>query len=107
MALRNAKGCLKDLKQKNDTIKKEREELDKKFRKVEQEKESMYKKFEQAIEQLRSRADYKNEKLEEKLAVFEGELDSVCELAIFLLGRNDCSGHPSAQILRLRQKNQY
>jgi len=35
----------------------------------------MYKKFEQAIAQLRSRADYKNEKLEEKLAVFEGELE--------------------------------
>lgn len=75
MALRNAKGCLKDLKSKNDTIKKERDELDKKFRKIEQEKESMYKKFEQAIEQLRCRADYKNEKLEEKLAVFEGELE--------------------------------
>jgi hypothetical protein len=75
MALRNAKGCLKDLKSKSDTVKKEREDLDKKFRKVEQEKEAMYKKFEQAIEQLRSRADYKNEKLEEKLAVFEGELE--------------------------------
>jgi len=35
----------------------------------------MYRKFEQAIEQLRSRTDFKNEKLEEKLLVFENELD--------------------------------
>ena len=35
----------------------------------------MYRKFEQAIEQLRSRADFKNEKLEEKLNVFESELE--------------------------------
>jgi chromosome segregation ATPase len=75
MALRNARGCLKDLKTKNENIKNEREGLDKQFKRVEQEKESMYKKFEQAIVQLRSRADYKNEKLEEKLAVFEGELE--------------------------------
>lgn len=35
----------------------------------------MYKKFEIAVEQLRSRADFKNEKLEEKLNVFESELE--------------------------------
>jgi len=35
----------------------------------------MYGKFEQAIEQLRSRTDFKNEKLEEKLQVFENELE--------------------------------
>ena len=41
----------------------------------------MYKKFEQAIAQLRSRADYKNEKLEEKLAVFEGDVPNVLAAA--------------------------
>jgi len=35
MALRNARGCLKDLKNKNETIKTERESLDKKFKTVE------------------------------------------------------------------------
>jgi len=75
MALRNAQGMLKDLTRKNETILQERTDLNKKFKKVEQEKESMYKKFEQAIEQLRSRADFKNERLEEKLNVFESELE--------------------------------
>lgn len=36
MALRNARGCLKDLKSKNETIKTERESLDKQFKTVEQ-----------------------------------------------------------------------
>lgn len=75
MALRNAQGMLKDLTRKNEQILSERTDLNKKFKKVEQEKESMYRKFEQAIEQLRSRADFKNEKLEEKLNVFESELE--------------------------------
>jgi len=35
MALRNARGCLKDLKNKNETIKTERDTLDKKFKIVE------------------------------------------------------------------------
>lgn len=75
MALRNAKGSLKDLKDKHEIITTDREALDKKFKKCESEKQSMYRKFEQAIEQLRSRADFKNEKLEEKLMVFENELE--------------------------------
>lgn len=75
MALTNAKGCLKDLKEKNTKIEDARKELDKKFKRVEGEKDSMYKKFEIAIAQLRGRAEYKNEKLEEKLRVFEDELE--------------------------------
>lgn len=50
MALRNARGCLKDLKIKNEQITNERDGLDKKFKNVSHEKESMYRKFEAAIE---------------------------------------------------------
>jgi len=75
MGLTNAKGCLKDLREKNSKIEDARKELDKKFKRVENEKESMYVKFEIAIAQLRGRAEYKNEKLEEKLHVFEDELE--------------------------------
>jgi transposase len=60
MALRNAKARLKVLKKKVKDIKSERKELEEKFLKVEKEKEDMYRKFELAIEQLRTRADYKN-----------------------------------------------
>jgi len=60
MALRNAKARLQVLKKKVKDIKNERKELEEKFLKVEKEKEDMYKKFEMAIEQLRTRADYKN-----------------------------------------------
>ena len=35
----------------------------------------MYRKFEVAINQLQSRTDYKNEQLEEKLGVFQTELE--------------------------------
>lgn len=75
MALRNARGFLKDLTTKNNNVNEERTSLDKKFKQVDREKASMYVKFEQAIEQLRGRADFKNEKLEEKLQVFENELE--------------------------------
>lgn len=60
MALRNAKARLLVLKKKVKDIKQERKELEEKFLKVEREKEDMYKKFEIAIQQLRTRADYKN-----------------------------------------------
>lgn len=69
MALRNAKARLKVLKKRVKDIKNERKELEEKFLKVEREKEDMYKKFELAIEQLRTRADYKNQVLDEKLRV--------------------------------------
>ena len=60
MALRNAKARLQVLNKKVKDIRAERKQLEEKFLKVEKEKEDMYKKFEIAIEQLRTRADYKN-----------------------------------------------
>lgn len=75
MALRNAKGFRKDLMQKLNDIKKNREELDKDFREAMIQKEDMYKKFEQAISQLKSRANYKNNQLDEKLNVLQTELE--------------------------------
>lgn len=75
MALRNAKARLLVLKKKVKDIKQERKELEEKFLKVEREKEDMYKKFEIAIQQLRTRADYKNQILDEKLRVLQSELE--------------------------------
>jgi peptidoglycan hydrolase CwlO-like protein len=69
MALRNAKARLLVLKKKVKEIKQERKELEEKFLKVEKEKQDMYTKFEIAIEQLRTRTDYKNAILDEKLRV--------------------------------------
>lgn len=70
MALRNAKARLKVLKKRVKDIKNERKELEEKFIKVEKEKEDMYRKYEIAIDQLRSKSDYKNQILDEKLRVF-------------------------------------
>ena len=69
MALNNAKARLQVLKKKVKDIKSERKELEEKFLKVEKEKEDMYRKFEIAILQLKTRADYKNQILDEKLRV--------------------------------------
>jgi vacuolar-type H+-ATPase subunit D/Vma8 len=69
MALRNAKGTLQVLKNKEKDLKQKREELEVKFLQVEKEKKDMYDKFELAIDQLRSRANYKNQVLDEVLAV--------------------------------------
>ena len=70
MGLRNAKGSLEDIQRRLKTIKEEKAKLDDKKRKAEQEKNDMYRKFEIAIKQLQSRAEYKNDILERKLAVF-------------------------------------
>lgn len=70
MGLRNAKGSLEDIQRRLKTIKEEKARLDEKKRKAEQEKNDMYRKFEIAIKQLQSRAEYKNDILERKLAVF-------------------------------------
>ena len=75
MALRNAKARLLVLKQKVTEIKDSRKELEEKFLKVEKEKQDMYKKFELAISQLRSRSDYKNQILDEKLRVLQSEFE--------------------------------
>ena len=75
MALRNAKARYLVLKQKVTEIKDSRKELEEKFLKVEREKQDMYKKFELAISQLRSRSDYKNQILDEKLRVLQSEFE--------------------------------
>ena len=69
MALTNAKARLEVLKLKVKEIKDHRKELEEKFLKVEREKQDMYKKFEVAISQLRTRSDYKNQILDDKLRV--------------------------------------
>ena len=73
MALKNAKARLIVLKKKVKDIRSERKLLEEKFLKVEREKQDMYRKFEIAIEQLRTRADYKNQVLDEKLRLLESE----------------------------------
>lgn len=50
MALRNAKGTLKGLQNKEKELKSNREELEVKFIQVEKEKKDMYDKFELAID---------------------------------------------------------
>lgn len=75
MALRNAKARYQVLKQKVTEFKDKRKDLEEKFLKVEREKQDMYKKFEIAISQLRTRADYKNQILDEKLRVLQSELE--------------------------------
>lgn len=75
MALRNAKGTLKGLQNKEKELKSNREELEVKFIQVEKEKKDMYDKFELAIDQLRSRSNYKNQVLDEVLAVRQAELE--------------------------------
>ena len=61
MGYHNAQGSLKDLKNRTKKIQNDRATLNEKFKKVEAEKNEMYRKFEIAINQLQSRADYKNE----------------------------------------------
>ena len=75
MALRNAKARLQVLKNNEKECKKNRAELEEKFLQVEKEKKDMYAKFEIAIDQLRSRANYKNKVLDEVLAVRQAELE--------------------------------
>ena len=75
MALRNARGALQVLKNKEKDLKQNREDLEVKFIQVEKEKKDMYDKFEIAIDQLRSRANYKNQVLDEVLAVRQAELE--------------------------------
>lgn len=70
MGYRNAKGSLEDIQKRLKTIREEKAKLEEKYKKAEQEKNDMYRKFELAIRQLQGRAEFKNEKLESKLAVF-------------------------------------
>jgi len=75
MGYRNAKGSLKDLEKRREDLKKEKVKLDEKYKKAEQEKQDMYRKFEIAVAQLQTKSNYKNEVLEQKLGVFQGELE--------------------------------
>jgi len=75
MGYRNAVGSLKDLQNRMKSIQEEKSKLDEKYKKVEQEKNDMYRKFEFAISQLQGRAEYKNEILDQKLAIFQQQLE--------------------------------
>lgn len=75
MALRNAKARLTVLKNKEKQCKQDRGELEEKFLSIEKEKKDMSSKFELAIDQLRSKANYKNQVLDEVLAVGQAELE--------------------------------
>ena len=69
MGLRNANGALIVLKNKEKQAIKAREQLEKDFKVIEQQKRDMYERFEIAVEQLRSRANVKNQVLDQVLAV--------------------------------------
>lgn len=75
MALRNAKARLQVLKNKVQECKDNRADLEEKFLVLEREKKDMQGKFELAIDQLRSKANYKNQVLDEILAVRQAELE--------------------------------
>jgi len=75
MGLQNASGSLEDIQKRLKVIKKKKDEIEEKKRKAEQEKNDLYRKFEIAIKQLQGRAEYKNEILERKLAVFQRDLE--------------------------------
>lgn len=75
MGLRNASARLVVLKNQEKLAKKDREKLEEDFMKVQKEKDDMYRKFEMAVEQLRSRANVKNQVLDQVLAVRQAELE--------------------------------
>jgi SMC interacting uncharacterized protein involved in chromosome segregation len=75
MALRNARGFLKDMKAKTSQLKTDRDALDEKLKRVTQEKNDMHAKFETVIMQLRQKANYKNYMLEQKLVTFQRDYD--------------------------------
>mmetsp|Transcript_2169 Transcript_2169/g.2046 ORF Transcript_2169/g.2046 Transcript_2169/m.2046 type:complete len:320 (+) Transcript_2169:261-1220(+) len=71
MSLRNAKAQYIVLKKKVEDFTSKKKELDQKMEKIDREKADMYAKFEVACDQLRSKAEYKNTKLDEKLSELE------------------------------------
>lgn len=73
MSLRNAKAQYIVLKKKVRDLEVMKKELDEKTDKVEKEKNDMYGKFEIAVDQLKSKAEFKNTLLEEKLNQLEEE----------------------------------
>lgn len=75
MALRNAKGYLKDMKARIKSLKDDRDLLDEKFKRVTAERNDMHTNFETAVMQLRQKANYKNYMLEQKLVTFQRDYD--------------------------------
>ena len=73
MSLRNARAQFKVLSKKVKDFEVMRKELEEKIGKVEKEKNDMYSKFEVVVDQLKSKAEYKNLLLEEKLGQLEEE----------------------------------
>ena len=70
MALRNAKGLLKDLEAKIKGIKESNEKVNSQFGQSRKEKGDIEYKFENACKALQSKSNYKNDILEQKLLVF-------------------------------------
>lgn len=71
----NAKGSVEDVTRRLKTMKEAKTKIEEKKRGAEREKNDMYRKFEIAIKQLQGRAEFKNDILERKLAVFQRDLE--------------------------------
>jgi chromosome segregation ATPase len=71
MSLRNAKAQYLVLKKKVQDFTGKKKELDEKMDKISKEKNDMYAKFEVAVDQLKTKAEYKNTLLDEKLSQLE------------------------------------
>jgi predicted nuclease with TOPRIM domain len=71
MSLRNAKAQFIVLKKKVQDFTGKKKELDEKMDKISKEKNDMYAKFEVAVDQLKTKAEYKNTLLDEKLSQLE------------------------------------
>lgn len=75
MGLRNAKARLQVLRAKEKSVKQDRVDLEEKFNRVQKEKGDMMAKFELCVEQLRNKANIKNQVLDQVLAVRQAELE--------------------------------
>ena len=64
MALRNARGLLKEIRAKINKLKTDKDEINKRYEQLTKEKDDMHEKFEAVIMQLRQKANYKNYMLE-------------------------------------------
>ena len=75
IALNNAQGTLKGLREKEANLKQDRKDLEVKFEKTQIAKDDMSNKFEKGIDQHRTRVNHKNKVLEMVLEVRTGELE--------------------------------
>ena len=75
MPLGSAVSRLETLKERYKKVLKDKEELDEKHKKLDKHKMEMYQKFEGAMMKLRSRADYKNSVLDNKLKLLQEEYE--------------------------------